>query len=47
MLTLGLAYENDIWNRDAFSHWWDRIVLEPFTEEESYSVVRITVLHMT
>ena len=33
-LTLGLSYENDIWKRDASSHWWDRIVLETFTEEQ-------------
>ena len=42
MLTLGLAYENDILKRKEFSHWWDRMVLKTFTEEESYSVVRIT-----
>ena len=33
-LTLGLSYENDIWKRDSSSHWWDRIVLETFTEEQ-------------
>ena len=42
MLTLELAYENDIWKRNTFSHWWERIVLKKFTEELSYSVVRIT-----
>ena len=32
-LTLGLSYENDFWKRDVSAHWWDRIVLETFTEE--------------
>ena len=43
VLTLELAYENDIWKRNVFSHCWDRIVLKTFiTLEERYNVVRIT-----
>ena len=33
-LTLGLSYEKEIWKRDSSSHWWERIVLETFTEEQ-------------
>ena len=33
-LTLGLSHEKDIRKKDSLSQWWDRIVLETFTEEQ-------------